>query len=497
VSSIDAAQIQDVWKNRFALDNLNIVALAISVAAGCLIAVQSLMGLGAILALLIATFFVIRPLYGLMAILWVVNIVFVIDRGQRLGFTIPITGGTISATDLLYALMVTTAVLKWTIGRDVYYPRNRLGAPLLLLLLWSSICLVMGILSGHEVKKSMIEARPLLYLCIFYLTVFLVRNEASLVFVLKSFTYAYLVTFAIGLSIFVQGRKTIEYFTMGTVDLGQSLLPRFTLGSQDWVNTLLFISIGLILFLKDSRTKICLVILTALLAVNLLLIQARTQIVAFFVGMIPIIILAPGTKKLKIIAAGLAGVVLLSLILFSLAQTEAGQKKILDPIAERFSGIYKKKTDVDQSLERRLFEAEAVRSGILARPITGHWFGAKWSNDPKWVWEYKYDVTYIHSSWLFYLYKMGLVGTILTLFVLCRAFFLALRLVKSVRNPLYKGVALGILATIPTYAFTGIFQPTLWQYFMNPILGFELGLLVVMEQLVGRTNWADERRVRN
>jgi len=478
--------IQDVWQPSFSRERLNAVALLLSVAAGCLIAFQSVMGLGAVVAFFAASFLVMRPLYGLMSILWVVNIVFVIDRGQRIGFTLPVTGGTISATDLLYALMVFTAALKWSIAQDIYYPRNRLGTPLFLLLTWSSVCLVMGILSGHEVKKSMIEARPLLYLCIFYLTVYFIRDKESFVFALKSFIYAYLVTFAIGFSIFVQGRKTIEYFTMGTVDLGQSLLPRFTLGSQDWVNTLLFLSIGLILFLKDSKTKMYLSLLTALLAFNLLLIQARTQIIAFFVGMIPIIILAPGTKKFKLIAAGLAGVVLLSLVVFSLAQTEVGQKKILDPIAERFSGIYKKKTEVDQSLERRLFEAEAMRSGILARPITGHWFGAKWSNDPKWVWEYKYDVTYIHSSWLFYLYKMGLIGTILMIVILARAFMIALALVRSVGNPLYKGVALGILATIPTYAFTGIFQPTLWQYFMNPILGFELGLLVVMEQLVGR-----------
>lgn len=487
MDSVSGSQFQDNRQNRFASDNLNVVALAFSVAAGCLIAMQSLMGVGAILALLVATFFIMRPLYGLMAILWVVNIVFVIDRGQRLGFTIPVTGGTISATDLLYALMVTTVAVKWTIGRDAYYPRNRLGTPLLLLLLWSLVCLVMGILSGHEVKKSMIEARPLLYLCIFYLTIFLIREEKSFVFALKSFIYAYLVTFAIGLSIFVQGRKTIEYFTMGTVDLGQSLLPRFTLGSQDWVNTLLFISIGLILFQKEARTKMYLGILTAILALNLLLIQARTQIIAFFVGMIPVLILAPGTKKFKLIAAGLACAVLLSVVIFSLAQTEAGQRKILDPIAERFSGIFKKRTEVDQSLERRLFEAEAMRSGILARPVFGHWFGSKWSNDPKWVWEYKYDVTYIHSSWLFYLYKMGLVGTILMVLILCRSFILALSLVRSSGDPLYKGVALGILATVPTYAFTGIFQPTLWQYFMNPILGFELGLLVVMEQLLGRT----------
>ncbi len=64
-----------------------------------------------------------------------------------------------------------------------------------------------------------------------------------------------------------------------------------------------------------------------------------------------------------------------------------------------------------------------MRAGILARPITGHWFGAKWSNDPKWVWEYKYDVTYIHSSWLFYLYKMGLVGTVLMIFYLGARFY--------------------------------------------------------------------------
>ena len=353
----------------------NVVAAAASVIGGVLIGTQSLIGFGSILAFPMAMFILARPVYGLMGIFFVVNVLFVVDRTQRIGFTLPVTGGTISATDLLYGLMIACVIWKLTMDKDAYYPRNKLGKPLFLLLAWAAICLFMGITSGNEVKKSMIEWRPLLYLSIFYITVFLIRDERTLLLVIKAFFLAYLATFALGFAIFVQGRKAIEYFTAGQIDPGQSILPRFTFVSSDWVLTLLFISIGLIIFLRDQRYKTYLIVLSALLVLNLLLIQARTQILSLFVGMTPIIILAPGLKRIKLIAAGFAGVMVLAVVIFSLAQTESGQKKIVDPILERFSGIYKKQTDVDQSLERRRMESEAILPGIFKRPIIGNGFG--------------------------------------------------------------------------------------------------------------------------
>jgi|GEM_PF-1184741 len=468
----------------------NVVAATASVIGGVLIGTQSLIGFGSILAFPMAMFILARPVYGLMGIFFVVNVLFVVDRMQRIGFTLPVTGGTISATDLLYGLMIACVIWKWTMDKDVYYPRNRLGTPLFLLLAWAAICLFIGIASGNEVKKSMIEWRPLLYLSIFYLTVFLVRDEQTLVLVIKSFVIAYLATFALGFAIFVQGRKAIEYFTMGQIDPGQSILPRFTFVSSDLVLTLLFMSIGLIIFLRDQRYKIFLVMLSALLVVNLLLIQARTQILALFVGMTPIMILAPGLKRIKLIAAGFAGAMFMAVVIFSLAQTESGQKKIIDPILERFSGIYKQQTDVDQSLERRRMESEAIWPGIFKHPVIGNGFGSKWSSDPRWVTVYKHDPTYIHSSWLYFLFKMGAVGTILMLLLMFRASALALSIVRDPRKPFFRGIALGILATMPTFVFTGILQPTLWHFQMTPVIGFEFAVVVIMDDIL-RRKWIE------
>lgn len=462
------------------------IAGSASVMGGVLIGTQSLIGFGSILAVPVAVFFLARPVYGLIGIFFVVNVLFVVDRMQRIGFTLPVTGGTISATDLLYGLLTACVIWKWTMDKDIYYPSNKLGTPLFLLLAWAGICLFMGIAGGGEVKKSMIEWRPLLYLSIFYLTVFLVRDEATLMLVLKGFLFSYLATFALGFSIFVQGRKAIEYFTMGQIDPGQSILPRFTFVSSDFVLTLLFMAIGLIIFLRDQRYKIFLVILSSVLVLNLLLIQARTQILGLFIGMAPIIILAPGLKRIKIMAAGFAGIMFLAVAIFAIAQTESGQKKIIDPILERFSGIYKKQTDVDQSLERRRMESDAIWPGIVKRPLIGNGFGSKWTTDPKWVTVYKHDPTYIHSSWLYFLFKTGLIGTMLMLFLFYRAAMLALSIVRNPSNPFFRGISLGILATMPTFVFSGLLQPTLWHFQMTPIIGFEFAVVVIMADILER-----------
>jgi O-antigen ligase len=461
-----------------------VLAVAASVLAGALIGTDSLAGMGAVLAIPIATIILMRPLYGLIIVFFIVNVLFIFDRTQRIGLTLPVTGGTISATDLLYALIMTCVIWRVAILKDTYFPRNKLTVPFTLLLVWSVISLVAGILQGNEVKKSLIEWRPFLYMSIFYFAIFFARDESTFFTLLKGFYWAYIATFMLGFLIFVQGRKAIEYYTMGQIDAGESALPRFTFVSSDLVLTLLYMSMGLIIFLQDSRLKNYLIALSVVLGINLLLIQARTQVLALFVGMIPIIILAPGLKRMKLLAAGLAGVIFLALALFALAQTESGGKKIIDPILERFSGIYKSQTNVDQSLERRRMEADVVWPKIEERPITGYTLGAKWSDDPKWVTVYKHDPTYIHSSWLFFLFKLGLIGTVLMITVMYRASILALSIVRDERNPYFRGIALGILATMPTYVFAGFLQPTLWHFQMAPVIGFEFAAVVIMSQLL-------------
>ncbi len=460
------------------------IAVISSVSGGLLIGSQSLTGLMTILAFPVAIIILMRPLYGLISVFFLVNVLFIFDRTQRIGFTLPVTGGTISATDLLYALIMACVIWRVTMLKDTYYPRNILTVPLTLLMIWSVISLVIGISQGNEVKKSLIEWRPFLYMGIFYFTVYLVRNEETFYTMVKSFYWAYVATFILGFMIFIQGRKAIEYYTMGQVDPGQSALPRFTFVSADLVLTLLFMSLGLIIYLKDGRLKNYLIALSALLGLNLLLIQGRTQVLAMFVGMIPIMILAPSLKRMKIIASGFAGSIFLALVIFGLAQTESGEKKIIDPILERFSGIYKAQTDVDQSLERRRMESDTIWPGILNRPVIGNTLGSKWSNDPKWVTVYKHDPTYIHSSWLFYLFKVGLIGTILMLVIMYRASMLALSIVRDERNPYFRGIAMGILATIPTYIFTAFLQPTLWHFQMAPVIGFECAAVVIMSNIL-------------
>ncbi len=462
------------------------LAVIASVLGGLLIGAQSLAGLGPILAIPVAIVILMRPLYGLISVFFLVNVLFIFDRTQRIGLTLPVTGGTISATDLLYALIMACVIWRVTMLRDTYYPRNNLTIPLTLLMIWSVISLVLGISYGNEVKKSLIEWRPFLYMGIFYFTVYLVRDEETFFTVMKNFYWAYIVTFILGFMIFIQGRKAIEYYTMGQVDPGQSALPRFTFVSADLVLTLLFMSMGLIIFIKNGRLKNYLIALSALLGLNLLLIQGRTQVLALFVGMIPIMILVPGLKRMKIIASALIATTFLAILLFGFAQTESGAKKIIDPILERFSGIYKTQTAVDQSLERRRMEAEVIWPEILNRPLIGNTLGAKWSHDPKWVTVYKHDPTYIHSSWLFYLFKVGLIGTILMLVVMYRAAILALSIVRDDRNPYFRGIALGILATIPTYIFTAFLQPTLWHFQMAPVIGFEFAAVVIMKNLLQR-----------
>lgn len=462
-----------------------VLAAVVSVLGGLLVGTQSLSGFGSILAFPLAAIVLARPLYGLISIFLVINVLFIFDRTQRIGLTLPVTGGTISATDLMFALLSLCAIWKWTMDKDSYYTPNRIGTPIALLLIWSVLSLAMGVSLGNEVKKSLIEFRPVLYMsAMFFLVIFLVRNEKDLILVMKGFLWAYLATFALGFLIFVQGRKAIEYYTMGQVDPGQSVLPRFTFVSADLVLSLLFMAMGLLIFLKDQREKIYLICLCALLALNLLLIQGRTQVIALFVGMIPILVMAPGLKRIKILFSGFVGVIFLAIAIFALAQTEAGEKKIIDPILERFSGIYKAQTDVDQSMERRRMEKDAIWPKIENRPIIGNTLGAKWSNDPKWVTVLKHDPTYIHSSWLFYLFKLGLLGTFLLIFIIYRGSVLALKIVRNDSNPVFRGLALGILATLPTFAFTGLIQPTLWHFQMTPVMGFELAVVVVMDNIL-------------
>ena len=486
-----ASTVESLWgeKSRFS----EMMAAIVSIMGGLVIGTQSLAGLGSILAFPIAAIILMRPVYGLASAFFIVNVLFIFDRTQRIGFTLPVTGGTISATDLLYGLLIVCVVWRWAMDKDTYFPRNSLTIPLTLLMLWASISLITGILQGNEVKKSLIEWRPFLYMTIFYFTVFLVRDEKTLFSLINSFYAAYIATFVLGFVIFVQGRKAIEYYTMGQVDPGQSVLPRFTFVSADLVLTLLFMSMGLIIFIQNRRQKNFLIALSALLGLNLLLIQGRTQVLALFVGLIPIMALAPGLKRIKIIASGFAGVIFLALVIFGLAQTETGGKKIVDPILERFSGIYKAQTDVDQSLERRRMESDTIWPKILNRPVIGNTLGGKWSDDPKWVTVYKHDPTYIHSSWLFFLFKVGLIGTVLMLIVMYRASVVALSIVRDPANPYFRGIALGILATMPTYIFTGMLQPTLWHFQMAPVIGFEFAVVVIMDSILKRQDFQHGR----
>jgi hypothetical protein len=87
---------------------------------------------------------------------------------------------------------------------------------------------------------------------------------------------------------------------------------------------------------------------------------------------------------------------------------------------------------------------------------------------------------------------MGAVGTILMLLLMFRASALALSIVRDPRNPLFRGIALGILATMPTFVFTGILQPTLWHFQMTPIIGFEFAVVVIMDHILSRRRMESE-----
>ena len=137
-------------------------------------------------------------------------------------------------------------------------------------------------------------------------------------------------------------------------------------------------------------------------------------------------------------------------------------------------------------------ESEAIWPGIFKHPVIGNGFGSKWSSDPRWVTVYKHDPTYIHSSWLYFLFKMGAVGTILILLLMFRASALALSIVRDPRKPFFRGIALGILATMPTFVFTGILQPTLWHFQMTPIIGFEFAVVVIMDHILSRRRMESE-----
>lgn len=374
-----------------------IVAVALVTAVGLLALLVSLVGSR-------------TGMLAIAAALLVVSVVLPADISLR--YRIPVGGGGIFLTDILFALLVVSWILAVLSQRSLTLTRLPVSLPLGLLLVWIGAAAVVGHEGGNETKFILQDARSLVYYAMFFWVVTMVSDRRTVLFFMKVLAVCMVGSFVQGVVYAMLGRG-IE---TGYVEPGVS---RFPAPNEVFVQGGTLLVAMLVMWPLSRRRPWSLWILLTIALVGLMLSLVRGLWVGFAVSIVYLLIIARTQERMRLIAGTVLAVAVLG------AATLAFRPALFASVVTRAMAVAALN---DTNVQYRLIEDRAVSRQILAHPWIGNGLGKAYVFDFSRYGVKPESKVYIHNNYLWFAQRLGVVGVVLFAWVVGAFLFSWLRL---------------------------------------------------------------------
>ena len=370
----------------------------------------------------------------------------VLPSELALKYRLPVGGGGIFIVDVLLFLVIASWVLRLLYDTDVSFVRSPVTLPLILFLVWTAVSAVIGIVSGHDIKYILQDARGLGYYVLFLWGISSVRTRDDILLWLRILAACMFAGFAIGVYSSMLGQGMALTYVQGTVS-------RFPAPNEIFVISSALVASLIVVWPSGMRRPLILWVSLLLSLTGVMLAFVRGYWLGLAVGFLYLFLVLRIGGRLRLVGGGLAVLAVLGVA------TAVVQPETFDSVITRMSAVSTYNTD--PSVQYRLIENRAVIAQIRDHPLQGNGLGKAYLFDFS-----RYHVAavykvYIHNNYYWFAQRMGLIGVGLFAWMMI-AFLYSGRHVRdslAVRDPWLGGLVVGSRVMIVSLLVISISSP--------------------------------------
>ncbi len=369
--------------------------------------------------------------------------------------TVPIQVGDLYFSDILIILLLIGRLLKRVTLRVDIIPKS-MGYPVLAFILVAAFAFIYSIIgSDVSISRAGVDFRNFFHLSLFFLVMYYVKNQRQLKSMMlgigivgSALAIMQLMQWIIGyehnfLSCRVEAVVTAgrEYEKVARVMFPGTSIILFTL------NTIIAVYIfkGL-----QLRWRMLLIAATTLLSFAMLATFSRALWVAVLIGSLLIVFFARRKlttyPRILLLVVGAALLITLGLRA-KILQTDIVKDVIYSRSLSTVSAIRNLR---DDTLYMRFMEYHYAWKKITENPLLGIGFGTAYRPNIFGNVEYERESngTFVHNGYLAIQLRMGLLGSLVFLWLMLTFFYRVLSRWKKIKEPFYRAVVVGIAASI-------------------------------------------------
>lgn len=397
-------------------------------------------------------------------------------REQLFQFSLPLLGGGLKPTDILFCAMFLGWMARAFNGRSVemsHVPRV-LTFLLIAFVTWAVFSAAYGIHEGVNFKDSLYELRPLLQYLLFFpiVTELNRRSVQRLIYVILAASVAIAIKAVIS---FITGEGGEASYTGG-----------FTRVMDIEFSYLLFsILISLTVYIQRLGRPILLLACVAINLGGLAVTFQRSAFLGMGAAFLFLFILSDHRAKKRFLNWGLAVATILLLLFPLFAVNSSEERNFLLALRYRLASVLDYKAD--DSAQHRFEEWTAASNIIKAHPVTGGGLGLRiqfysplYSEETNTT-GYWSDDFYMHNSYIWVATKMGVTGLLLFLSLI----FIALRhaiLLSRTYNGMERAQVLSLAVSLIALIVISLFGPMFNTPNLTPFVAFTFGGICINQK---------------
>ena len=393
--------------------------------------------------------------------------------------SLPLMGGSIKGEDLLFLMLVFTALFRLWSKRDSWSHIARYFWPLGLLALLGLLSMIYALFYVHNPAKNVLaETEPLLYWAMLPVVAIVLDSE-------KKVRHLAVAMSALGLilaaALSIQSLTGYVLIYGGRVEIAETLGKHYSGVLRSTAPGIFLLIYGICFFagrrLLGVGSRIVGFAALAILALGLMFTFGRTLWASTVIGLI----LMGGMLGLRAsLKMAMVGAISLTLVLVALAVTKP---EVFDAIGERVMSV-NDEVEQGQSLAWRYQENAFALRALERSPLVGVGLGGDYKpvlkeSDPE-------QARFVHSGYLYLVLKLGLLAVVplVWLYVVFVRQALAVRKVSG--DPRLKAIALSAFAVALVPLVTAMTRPEWMSPETIASIAALMGLVVAVARIHAR-----------
>lgn len=398
-------------------------------------------------------------------------------------------GGNFRPTDLILGFLLFLVLTRPAVNAELDLVHTPMDLPLLL---WTGAAVVACVTAaqfGVRLLSAIPEARNILYYLAFFAVTNLVRDRASLKWlVIALFAMAVLTSFAL--------------MVQAAVGTSVHLIPGFvyevTVGSEDFAGVsrveapgsilIQCLAVGAFAAWMLRRVPISFPVYAAMLGVLLvadILPFYRSLWISLLIPLALAFVFVPPARKARILFSGLVILALLLGLMSLLMSMDNKLGAYGRALVARGGSLATMNafTNQEDTWTNRIGEVRDAIPVVQEHPLEGIGFANPWRTG----WRFLNDVgTFTHNGYLWILVKMGLVGLVPFLWMTGLYIFRGVSQWRQVRHPFYQALSLGFALAFLGLLVANVAEPRFtenWKW--TTALAVVMGINEVIYRLYG------------